>query len=287
MSIRTLLAPLFGSPADALALDAGLRLAGRFEAHLTALFVAIDPRDAIPIVGEGVSPAIIEQLVQATQAEMDRQRATAKAAFEAACTNAKVALADEPPGSRVASAGWNEAVGRRDEIVPRRARASDLVVFGRGKDDPFVDFRAVFEATLFGSGRPLLLVPGVSATLGERVAIAWNGSAEAARAVAGAVPILDRARSVEVLVARTRRATPEVADELLAYLKWRGVAAAARTVEPGDAAVGEVLLQAARDAGADLLVMGGYGRTRLSELVLGGVTRHVLDAPTLPVLIAH
>ncbi len=288
MSIRIILAPVFGGAADAGALSAGLGVARRFQAHLSALFVRIDPLDAIPIVGEGVSPAIIDQLTEAAAAEMDRQRAAATATFEAACRAASVPQADTAPGPRGPSAGWREETGRRDDLVPRRARASDLVVFGSAEGDASPDRVAVLEATLFGAGRPLLLVPPTPpAAIGERVAIAWNDGAEAARAVAGALPFLDSAKAVQVLTAETRRIAPEVAQDLVGYLQWRGIAAERQPVAATDEPVAEALLQAAAAAGADLLVMGGYGRTRLSELVLGGVTRHVLSHPSLPVLMAH
>jgi nucleotide-binding universal stress UspA family protein len=286
MTLRLILAPLLGGAADAAALDAGIALAQRFAAHLAALFVHIDPHDAIPIVGEGVSPAIIDQLTRSAEAEMSRQRDHAKAVFEAACSSAGIALATAPPGPRVPSAGWSELTGRRDEIVPRRARTSDLVVLGRVAGDKSPDAAAVLEATLMAGARALLLAPPRAPAF-ERLAIAWNGSAEAARALAGALPFVDRASSVQVLTAQSWRTDPKVAADLIDYLAWRGVATAGRAIDPGEQPVGEALLQAAGEAGADLLVMGGYGRTRLSELVLGGVTRHVIAHATLPVLLAH
>ncbi len=288
MSIRIILTPLFGDASDARALKAGLGIAHRLKAHLAALFVRIDPSDAIPIVGEGVSPAIIEQLIQAAEAEMNRQRAAARATFEAACAAAGTAIADSPPGPGDASAGWRELTGRRDELVPSRARLSDLTVFSRPEDESAADLRPVLEATLFGAGRPLLLVPpSPPEVIGDRVAIAWNGKAEAARALAGALPFLDAASSVHALSAETRWTDPEAAGDLIDYLAWRGVVCERQPVAAKEEPVGEALLAAAKEAGANLLVMGGYGRSRLSELVLGGVTRHVLSHANLPVLIAH
>jgi nucleotide-binding universal stress UspA family protein len=288
MSIRIILTPAFGGAADAGALAAGLGIARRFQAHLSALFVRIDPIDAIPILGEGVSPAVIDQLTEAAAAEMDRQRAAARATFEAACRTAAIPIAECAPGPQGPSAAWREETGRRDEVVPRRARVSDLVVFGCAQDDASPDRAAVLEATLFGAGRPLLLVPSEPpAAIGERVAIAWNDGAEAARAIAGALPFLDRAKAVSVLTAGTRRIAPEVGQDLVGYLQWRGIAAECEQVASTEGPVAEALLQAAAGIGADLLVMGGYGRTRLSELVLGGVTRYVLSHLTMPVLMAH
>jgi nucleotide-binding universal stress UspA family protein len=288
MSIRVILTPLFGDAADVSALTAGLSLAQRFEAHLSALFVRLDPSDAVPLVGEGISPAIVEQLIQAAEAEMDRQRGAARSAFETACGKAGITVLETPGGARTASAGWREATGRRDEVISGKARTSDLVVIARGDDRSSPDLPGVLEATLLSGGRPLLLLPPAApARLGDRVAIAWNGRAEAARAVAGALPFLEGASAVSVLTAATRRTPPEVALDLVEYLAWRGIAAEHRPVEAKDEPVADALLRAAREAGADLLVMGGYGRTRLSELVLGGVTRRVLSHADLPVLMAH
>ena len=172
--------------------------------------------------------------------------------------------------------------------MPAKARASDLVLFARSEGAESLDLAAVLEATLFGAGRPLLLLPPtLPATIGERVAIAWNGRGEAARAVAGALPFLDTAKAVQVLTAATWRTEADVALDLMEYLAWRGIAAERRKVEPKDEPVADALRRVAGEGGADLLVMGGYGRTRISELVLGGVTREVLSRADLPVLMAH
>lgn len=289
MSMRVVLVPLFGSGIDTACLDAGLAVARRFGTHLNGLFVRIDPRDAIPVIGEGVSPAVIEQLTQAAAAEMDRQSQAARSAFEAACAKAGVALSDRPAKDGTASAAWNELTGRRDDVIPKMARVSDLTVLRRPDDQTPVELGPVLEATLFGAGRPLLIMPPrETREFGQTPAIAWNGSTEAARAVAGALPFLDGARAVRLLTAETWRTSADVGLDLAAYLEWRGIACQEHTVTAAkDESVGAALLRTAAEVGADLLVMGGYGRTRFSELVLGGVTRHVLAAAELPLLVSH
>ena len=145
----------------------------------------------------------------------------------------------------------------------------------------------MLEATLFGAGRPLLLVPPVPpATVGERVAIAWNDGAEAARAVAGALPFLDAPGGARADAA-TRRTDPEVAEDLVSYLHWRGIAAESQPVGVTDEPVGEALLKTATAAGADLLVMGGFGRTRFTSWCWAGSPGMCLSHPTMPVLMAH
>ena len=170
-------------------------MADRFGAHVTGLFVRVDPRDAIPVIGEGVSPAVVNQLTQAAKAKMDRRSAAARATFDAACGKADMAISDKPGAARTASAGWVELTGRRDETIPKQARVSDLTVLCRPDEQTPPELDPVLEATLFGAGRPLLVVPRHGATrIGRTVAIAWNDGAEAARAVAGALPFLEAAK---------------------------------------------------------------------------------------------
>jgi nucleotide-binding universal stress UspA family protein len=289
MSVRVVLMPLFGSDVDSLCLRAGLAIAQRFGAHVEGLFVRIDPAEVVPVVGEGVSPAVVMQLTQAAAAEIQRQSAAARRALEVACEQSGIALAGAPGRSGTATARWVELTGRRDELIPRRARVSDLTVLARQHEQAPPELNAVLEATLFGAGRPLLIVPpGGASELGRTVAIAWNGGTEAARAVGWALPFLETAGAVHCLTAQTRRTHADVAADLIEYLEWRAIACTRHAVaaEEGEP-VAAALLRIAGEIGADLLVMGGYGRSRLSELVLGGVTRHVLAEAELPLLISH
>jgi nucleotide-binding universal stress UspA family protein len=285
MSIRIILTPLFGDDADAAAAQAAFAVTRRFDAHVEGLFARIDPLDTIPIVGEGVSPTVMDDLIKAAQVEMDKRASAAKAHFEAARTAAGVALAERPPAPGT-SARWSDITGRREEVIARKARVSDLVVFGNQPSDS-PELSGAIETTLVGGGRPLLLAPKGVRTIGERVAIAWNDSAESARALASALPFVEAASTVHVLTAETWRTRFEATEDLADYLEWRGIVCERRSIAAEDETVGAALLRAASEAGADLLVMGGYGRSRLRELVLGGVTRHVLTHAQLPVLLAH
>jgi nucleotide-binding universal stress UspA family protein len=286
MSIRIILVPLFGDDADTAAAQAAFAVTRRFDAHVEGLFVRIDPLDAIPIIGEAVSPAVIDELTRVAEAEMDKRAKAAQAQFEAARAAAGAALVARPPAPGT-SARWRVVTGRRDQLIPRRARVSDLVVFG-AQPAGSPELGGAIETTLVGAGRPLLLAPSAVQTIGERVAIAWNGRAEAARALAAGMPFVEAASAVHVLTAETRRTAFSVTEDLADYFEWRGIACERQPVTPAeDETVGAALLRAAREAGADLMIMGGYGRSRLRELVLGGVTRHVLTHTEMPVLLAH
>jgi nucleotide-binding universal stress UspA family protein len=140
------------------------------------------------------------------------------------------------------------------------------------------------------AGRPVLMVPyaGRFPDTGKRVLIAWNAGREAARAVTDAMPLLSKAQSVEVVAFGEGGDHGEVPGaDLALFLARHGVkATAARQHAPG-VDIGNQILSRAADVNADLIVMGAYGHSRLRELALGGATRSVLDAMTVPVLMAH
>jgi nucleotide-binding universal stress UspA family protein len=163
----------------------------------------------------------------------------------------------------------------------------DLIVLGRSErvvDEPHSD---TVEDTVLQSGRPVLLAPAFPPEeLGRRIAIGWNGSPQAVRAMVAALPFLAQAKDVRVItVGPSDEARGADAVE---YLAWHGVAATARDVMPiAGTGPGEQLLATARDEGCDFLVMGGYGHTPWRELLFGGATREVVGTSMLPLLLAH
>ena len=165
-------------------------------------------------------------------------------------------------------------------------RLSDLIVMARpGAEEGGLS--ATFDAALFDSGRPVLLVPTKPvADLGSTIAVAWDCSREAARALGAALPVLAAAKKVVILTAREpgRRVEP---SELAVYLAQHGIEARTWAFTPGPGSLGDALIEEAGKAGADLLVMGAYGHSRLREMVLGGVTRSILAEADMPVLLMH
>ena len=142
------------------------------------------------------------------------------------------------------------------------------------------------EQTILEAGRPVLIAPlRVGPPPCDTVIVAWNDSASAARAVASAMPFLQRARSVHV-VSAGKAARPN--DELAEYFAWHGIAAAVHPVTRVEGVqIGELLIAAARDCGADLLVMGAYGHALWREVLFGGASRQILATARLPLLITH
>jgi nucleotide-binding universal stress UspA family protein len=179
------------------------------------------------------------------------------------------------------------AIGAR---AGEAARYAELAVVGA----PLTDLkRRLFEGVLFGSGRPLLVIPPdwKADDIGRRIIIAWNGGREAARAVAAATPLLERADKITILTVVANAADKLASDApeaLAAHLGRCGLAAEVRLIERRGRTEAEVFSEERRKHGADLIVMGGYGHARLQEMVFGGLTRALIgDATAPPLLMAH
>jgi nucleotide-binding universal stress UspA family protein len=160
-----------------------------------------------------------------------------------------------------------------------------------GEDQKFVD-DDVFEAALFQSGRPVLVLPRAPiGPMGETVAVAWKDCREAARAVHEALPILRRAKAVKLIAVKgeedERFFGQPALDRMVQALKARGIAATHAVVDADKDGAGATFFRAAKDTGADLVVMGAYGHWRLAERLFGGMTAHAIAQAGLPLFLAH
>lgn len=284
---KHILVPVSDSETGQSPLEAAFIVGRRFSSHVVALHVRSDPTSAVPLVGEGMSGAMVEEMMTVAEQQAAERAARAKAMFEQSCSRHDVPRASAPPVEGL-SAAWNDETGREEDLVARHGRLTDLLVVGRPQPDRDIPSALTLNAALMESGRPLLMAPAVvPATIGENVVIAWNGSAEAGRAVAAAMPFLHKASRICILSARENGADPATSPgELAAYLAWHGLDASCHVFTEG-ANTGETLLREVAALGGDLLVMGAYTHSRLRQLILGGVTRHMLGHATIPVLMSH
>jgi len=174
------------------------------------------------------------------------------------------------------------------EVAASHARYFDFSLLGWEAGNQTAE--ATAEAVVFGSGRPAILLPekGSAARI-DHVVIAWDGSRVAARAVADAQPFLARAAKVSVLTVVDEKPLKEknAAERLAEGLRQRGLAAEAAEIRADKRPIAEVLQKTAIERGGNLLVMGGYGHSRLRDFVLGGATKGVLDELLLPALLSH
>jgi nucleotide-binding universal stress UspA family protein len=288
MAIRKLLLPVSGGAAGEAALETALRIARDWAAHLLVLHVRVDSRDVAPLAGEGLSGGMIEDMMAATETEGLSRAQAMRALFEGAMAKAGVpigdpnAVASGTPHS--ASASFAAVAGREEELVAQQARLADLTVVAHAAATDLPSSEAL-NAVLFDSGRPVLVAPPVApAQIGRRICVAWNGTAESASAVTAVLPWLARAEAVRILTADDYQRPGPPATDLAAYLALHDITAEVTPFKPVERDVGAGLLRAASEFGADLLAMGAYSHSRLRQLLLGGVTRHVVEHASLPVL---
>jgi nucleotide-binding universal stress UspA family protein len=192
---------------------------------------------------------------------------------------------------------WRAPSGPPIDAAVAHGRCADLILVGQ-PDSALADssFSArLVSSVLLETGRPMLVIPSIAApeSVGKRILVAWDGGREATRALADAIPFLERAERVTVVSvdpgASMRGADVPARERLAAYLRTHGVAARFEHHDLGkaDIEVGDWLLSRAADWSIDLLVMGGYGHPRWRERVLGGATRVLLATMTLSVLMSH
>ncbi|MGY0835389.1 universal stress protein [Azospirillum argentinense] len=183
---------------------------------------------------------------------------------------------------------WRGIIGLPESFVARQARGADLVILGQHDPDEPTGLDAP-EDVILACGRPVLVVPHAKLfeQVGAAVLIGWNGSREATRAVHDALPLMEMAATVTVLSVNPEPGDEWGTDDVVQHLARHGLIVRAETFEPEALADADALRSRAVHIGADLIVMGAYGRSRLREMILGGMTQDVLENVTVPVLMAH
>lgn len=291
MGWANILTLLDGNETDRAVAVTGLAIGKTFGATVEGLIVRPDPREAVRLAIDGMSPAMIEGVIDAARDEAERRIVKARDSFSASCGDAGVPLNTALNTAEKAGnvrATWQEKVGPMADAIANQGRLSDLVVVGhpvrRGSDDADI----AVETVLFEASSPLLLAgPDPLDPENFTALVAWNGGRESALAVATALPLLGQAKQVTVLEVNGEGLRGPTGKELCGYLGLHGIEAAAELLTGTEKPVADMILDHAREAGAGLLVMGAYGHSRLRELVLGGVTRRMLIDAELPVLMAH
>ena len=285
MAFRKLLLPLTGTAAGESAFAAALIVARQWMSHIAALHVRADSRDVAPLAGEGLSGAMIQDMMQATEKESGERSSAVRLMFDRFIAESGIAQAQPTHGAGQPTASFTTLVGREEDVVAQQSRLADLTIVPHPEAGNDTSSSDALHAVLFDSGRPVLIAPQLSpATLGTRVCVAWNGTAESAAAVQAALPWLQRAEAVRILSADEYQRAGPLAPDLANYLALHGVEAELGRFRPLDREVGAGMLAAAREFRADLLTMGAYSHSRLRQLILGGVTRHVLEYADLPVI---
>lgn len=261
-------------------------LARRFGATVTAVFVRRDPKHAIPLLGEGLTAEMIQEMCDATEREGRRYQAEAETIFKSAMSEAGVDTGPSDTG-KGAHARWRSVIGDINDHVGRCARTADFAICERPKAKNSAQAE-IFNDLVFRSGRSVLMIPDThDGPILDRVLVAWNGRAECARAVGGALPLLKRAKAVSLLQVGDLGADRPTLDDIADYLATHGIASDRFHEPAGDSSVGQAVYAKATELAADTIVIGAFSTARWRELILGGVTRHLIENSEIPIYMSH
>jgi len=257
--------------------DYAISLADAFEAHVLGVAFSFEPIIPGMVMG-GIPPEFIES----QRIESDKKARAAVARFEKAAKQAGISTE-----TRIISASVS---GAADQLG-RLARRFDMAVVGQAEGDKGMADEVVDEGVLFECGRPVIFVPFIQ-KIGlklDRVMVCWDGSRAATRAIADSIPLLQKAKEVEIVLVTSKSFKVDEAPgaDLAKHLARHKLDVNLKRITSPEIDIASTILSYAADSGADMIVMGGYGHSRLREFVLGGVTRSILETMTVPVLMSH
>ncbi|MFY0690352.1 MAG: universal stress protein [Paracoccaceae bacterium] len=284
--IKKILVPVRGDGKGDNVLAHASVLAHRFNALIEVTHCRARPEDLMPFgvpIPEILRKQIVDQSYQVANLEEDTLREELHRLAD------KLDL--DQSGTKIgtaASVSYVEEVGRQVDVIRRHGRLSDVIAVARPDRDSNLGTNTL-KSALFHSGRPVLMCPPAETTpetLGNRVAIAWNGSSESARGLAQAMEIVREATEVSVLTSGMDAGPGTTIDDVLSYLALHGVEAKAVEFSAGRN-TGAAILSTCADLGADLMVMGAYGDSYERETLFGGNTQTIIDRANLPILLSH
>lgn len=289
MSLKTVLAPVLGNEADTAILNAARAIAAPHGAHIFVVHIHRDPREVlVPQIGMGMSASMIESIIEQAENAANESRAASLAAYDRWRETNKLPVIEAPTDTDGVTVSFETLVGEPGRIVARRARTVDVIVVVAPSDREGTDASVIAEAAILESGKATLVVPhDVEMAAITGVAIGWNASKEAAAAVAHAMPLLVTAEKVAVMSGIDDDLTKEQLGMFVDSLRWHGVKATAKSFDASSGSISGRLQAEAREADAQLLVLGAYSHSRLRESIFGGVTDDILTAARIPVLMAH
>ena len=265
-----------GQPQD-FAADYAISIAAALDAHIVGVGFIYEP-----IIPGSVLGGVPTDLIEVQREENTKSAKAAIARFETAVETGRDIRRNPHPR--------RQHRGRRRPVRPDRAA---LRPRGRrtGAAPKGASEELLIEGALFGSGRPVIVVPHIQkqGLMLDRVLACWDGSRPAARAIADAMPFLTRAKNVEIVVVTGERdKSGEITGTNMGrHLARHGVDVEIKRIPVGSTDVQTAILAHAADIGADFMVLGGYGHSRLREFILGGVTRSILASMPVPVLMSH
>ncbi len=287
--MKSILVPAAGSDTDVSVFETALAAARLFTSHLRFLHIHLGSGEAAlhtPHVGFAGGQALVNALDE-LQTQSDHRARAAEQHVRELCADARVDLVEEPDGRARVTASWRQEDNDARRRLLFHCRHNDLVVMGRSRRPNGLP-PDIIESLLLDSGRPILLAAATPARqLTGTVMVCWRDTPDAARAVVADTPFLERAqRVVFVAIDENGTAGPDV-EAAAAQFRWNGIPTDTQLIAAGGRPAADLLREAGQVCGADLVVMGAYGHSRMRELIFGGCTRAMLASADRPVLLFH
>lgn len=282
MTIRHLLVPLSSEVDPKSSLGTGFLVANEFNAHLEAIFYKNPLGGPIPF---GIDAQLFEDYQRERMEDQDKAAIAAHQVFDDRLIERKIDYLEGPIPAERPSAAWRVSETPLVWGIRNEGAASDLIIVGRSANNTSHIPYDLMEESLFYTGRPILIASEKPPkNTGRKILIAWNRTRQSARAITAARPFIEFAKQVIVFSVATGVKQGPSAEQIGKYLGWHQIKNEVVEIPPDDRPVGEALLDEAEKREVDLIVMGAYSHSRLRELLLGGVTKHVLEHAALPVL---
>jgi nucleotide-binding universal stress UspA family protein len=273
--IKDLVVNLGGGGSPDVTAGFAISMAKVYDAHVVGVAFVFEP-----VIPGSLLGGIPTDLIEVQREENAKAAEAAVASFQAAAggVSAETRLLDA-------------SIAGASDLFGRIARRFDIAVVGQAQRDQGVSEELLIEGALFGSGRPVIVVPRTQtqAMALDKVMICWDGSRPAARAIGDAIPLLERAKSIEIVVVTGERdKSGEITGaNMKRHLARHGINVEIKRIPAGQVDAQTAILAHAANSGAEFIVMGGYGHSRLREFILGGVTRGILKSMPVPVLMSH
>jgi nucleotide-binding universal stress UspA family protein len=273
--IKDIVVNLTGGHPQDFAADYAISLAATFGAHIAGVGFIYEP-----VIPDSVLGGIPSDLIEVQREENTKAAKAAIGRFEVGAKAAGISAETRMLDASIAGAA---------DLFGRIGRRFDVAVVGQAQREQGASEELLIEGALFGSGRPVVVVPTIQKAPAklDRILVCWDGSRPAARAIADALPFLARAQAIEIVVVTGERdKSGEITGtNMRRHLARHGLEVEIKRISGGD--VPNTILSHAADIGAEFMVLGGYGHSRLREFILGGVTRSILKSMTVPVLMSH
>ena len=284
--IRKILVPVRGDGKGDNVLAHAAAVAHRHAAHIEVIHCRPRPQDLLPF-GVAIPDFLRDQVIKHSYQVADQEEQGMRAEVEVLAQKLNLSLSEDQIG-KCATVSFVEEAGRQVDVIKRHGRLADMIAVAKPDRDRNLGHNTL-KAALFHSGRPVLMCPPsqqAPVSLSAKVTIAWNCSAESARALSQCKSVLRGADQVWVLSNGSNAGAGTSVEELIVYLGLHDIKASVETFSPSKK-TGPELLRLSGELGADMMIMGAYGDSHERETVFGGNTQAIVDAATMPVLLNH